>query len=597
MIIYNKKDSKSNQNQEDKQQNYFNIQNFFKDFFSRNRFLIFIIIGVFLVIIMISLFSRSLSNEPVSSKNGLSINLIGDNTIIISRGSSFLDPGYLALDKKEGDLTDKVQVTGILDTGTLGTYTRYYTVINDKGTLVEIKRNIIVKERTEKSVLTITLNGNSIINLKLGATYFEPGYVANDSIEGNLTDKVEVSNSVNSKIEGTYRVTYKVTNKAGDSKEVSRTVKVVKEPVVDGTPTKKLVNFNVSINTSATALTNKNVTINVVISGTGYSHTILPTSQKTYQTVINYSTVRNDTYIFTVYDVNGEFKTYQQVVDNIDRIAPTGNCTGKIEKYSTILEVQASDSLSGVANYLFKSGIISYRTSSTKYILNFATKTASVTIFDKVGNYREVNCYIEGEIPKIESLPLVYIYNTHAAEKYKAIKNTYNLPSNITAANYMLQSKLKGLGIISIVEEHPSYSRSYKDSRKLMESAKAKNPSLKYFIDLHRDSVTGKNSTITIKNKSYARFLFVIGLENKNYKANKQVADNLSKKINSLYPNLCRGIYQKKGSGVNGVYNQDFNKNTMLIEIGGTDTNLNHVNNSTEVLAKVLYEYIRDNKD
>ncbi len=218
---------------------------------------------------------------------------------------------------------------------------------------------------------------------------------------------------------------------------------------------------------------------------------------------------------------------------------------------------------------------------------------------------------IKEEIPKIveikEELPLVYIYNTHPLENYRSTANLYNFTPNITTASYILQSKLKELGIISLVEENSvadilrvnnwSYASSYKVSRMFLNSVKEKNPSLKYFVDLHRDSITGNLSTITINNKSYARFLFVIGLENSNYKANREVAVTLSNKINSLYPDLSRGIYEKKGAGVNGVYNQDFDKNTMLVEIGGVDNNLEQVNSSTEILAKILYDYIGDDKN
>lgn len=206
---------------------------------------------------------------------------------------------------------------------------------------------------------------------------------------------------------------------------------------------------------------------------------------------------------------------------------------------------------------------------------------------------------------KKEELPLVYIYNTHNLENYRETNNLYSFIPNITTANYILQSKLKELGINSIVEANKvsdilsannwSYASSYKVSRMFMESAKEKYPSLKYFVDLHRDSVTGSNSTINIDGISYARILFVIGLENRNYQENKEVAMNLNNRINSMYPNLSRGLYEKKGIGVNGVYNQDFSKFTMLVEIGGVDSTLEEVNNSTQILAKVLYDYIGDN--
>ena len=64
--------------------------------------------------------------------------------------------------------------------------------------------------------------------------------------------------------------------------------------------------------------------------------------------------------------------------------------------------------------------------------------------------------------------------------------------------------------------------------------------------------------------------------------------------MNKEYPGLSRGIYKKSGKGVNGIYNQDFSKYTFLFEVGGTDNNIQEVNNSISVLAKILNEYIKE---
>ena len=81
------------------------------------------------------------------------------------------------------------------------------------------------------------------------------------------------------------------------------------------------------------------------------------------------------------------------------------------------------------------------------------------------------------------------------------------------------------------------------------------------------------------------------------------VADNIklnivARKIIDLYnKDLCRGIIKKSGKGVNGVYNQDFNSNTMLIEVGGQYNNISEVNNTLKVFANILSEYIKGDLD
>ena len=77
------------------------------------------------------------------------------------------------------------------------------------------------------------------------------------------------------------------------------------------------------------------------------------------------------------------------------------------------------------------------------------------------------------------------------------------------------------------------------------------------------------------------------------------IAQNLStaEKINTIankyYPGLSRGIYKKEGPGVDGIYNQDISPNSILIEVGGVDNNIDEVLNTTEAISNILYYYIK----
>ena len=174
-------------------------------------------------------------------------------------------------------------------------------------------------------------------------------------------------------------------------------------------------------------------------------------------------------------------------------------------------------------------------------------------------------------------------------------------------AGNLLKEKLSLYNINSVVEdkrvstyldkENLAYNKSYIISRRFLEDVILKYPSLNYFIDVHRDSVDGDATTTIIDNKSYAKIMFVLGLENPDYLENKEVIMKLNDFINEHYPNLSRGIYEKQGSGVNGVYNQDFHKNTILIEVGGIDNNYEEVLNSTEIITKALYHIIGEENE
>ena len=127
-----------------------------------------------------------------------------------------------------------------------------------------------------------------------------------------------------------------------------------------------------------------------------------------------------------------------------------------------------------------------------------------------------------------------------------------------------------------------------------MEEAKRKDSSLKYFIDLHRDSLPHDKTTITINDENYAKIIFLIGLENKKYNENLKFTEYINNKINEKYPGLSKGIYKKGGPGVNGVYNQDFSPYTILIEIGGEENTTTEVMNTTVAVSEILKEVIQE---
>ena len=191
----------------------------------------------------------------------------------------------------------------------------------------------------------------------------------------------------------------------------------------------------------------------------------------------------------------------------------------------------------------------------------------------------------------------VYIYNTHQGEKYISTKDI-NINYSVMDASFYLQKRLKTYGIESIVETSSiedvldtnnwNYASSYRVSRMYLEKRKQENKDLVLYIDLHRDSVSKNISTININNKPYAKTMFLLGLENENFQDNKIVLNKLENWLNDNYKGLSRGIYEKKGKGVNGVYNQDFSKYCILIEIGGEENTYEEVENTIDVIAEMI---------
>jgi stage II sporulation protein P len=215
----------------------------------------------------------------------------------------------------------------------------------------------------------------------------------------------------------------------------------------------------------------------------------------------------------------------------------------------------------------------------------------------------KISEYIRDPNPAEVTKPRIYIYDSHQLENYNAEKlEIYNIKPNVLMAAYMLKEKLNNVGISTIVEESNmtefmrinnwDHADSYKASRVFILDAKSKYDTLEYYIDVHRDSIKKSASTIVIDKKSYAKTLFVVGLENPNYKGNLKLANDINSIINNKYPGLSRGVLKKQGKGVDGVYNQDISPKMFLLEVGGVDNTIEEVLNTINAIADVIYTYV-----
>lgn len=199
----------------------------------------------------------------------------------------------------------------------------------------------------------------------------------------------------------------------------------------------------------------------------------------------------------------------------------------------------------------------------------------------------------------LSSNNLVYIYNTHDTEKYTLpFTSDYSIIPDVTLVSKMLKEYLKSYNIDSYIEISKTkdylkknklkYSDSYKASRYYLE--KNLNKNYKLIIDIHRDSLRHKYTLFEKDNKKYARILFIIGSSNKNYKKNKEVAENLNNRLNSKYKGISRGVTIREDT----AYNQDLNERIILVKIGGIDNTLEELNNTIEVFSKVINDYIKE---
>ncbi len=199
----------------------------------------------------------------------------------------------------------------------------------------------------------------------------------------------------------------------------------------------------------------------------------------------------------------------------------------------------------------------------------------------------------------------VYIYNTHQKESYSmTYVEDYNIVPDVLLMSHMIQEKLNNSGIKTLVEENDisnylkkndmNYGQSYQASRTFLKQVLDKNTSLKLIIDLHRDAASYDSSTTYINDLKCAKVMFVVGKEYDTYQKNLITTNKLNDKIKGKYPNLTRGVLQKSGYGVNGVYNQDLNDNIILLELGGDKNNIDELTNTINLIVPLIKEYINE---
>lgn len=205
--------------------------------------------------------------------------------------------------------------------------------------------------------------------------------------------------------------------------------------------------------------------------------------------------------------------------------------------------------------------------------------------------------------PTMDSFNVLFVF-THSQETYKPFVESqngtvavYDSKSNLLSMSDVMVDyfKLNGLNASALkvdimaetVKRGKSMASSYSTARNYLSEELKKN---KYdlVLDIHRDATGHKQSTITYNNVGYAKVSFVIGAENPNYKSNLNYANTISQAINKIVPNISKGIIQKSGDGVDGVYNQDLASNLILIEIGGIDNTEDEVYRTVAVLAQAI---------
>ena len=180
---------------------------------SRHGLIVALCISMGLVIILTAVLFLLVINEFT-----VAIRVDGDPSVTLEYGEAYQEAGASAtlmgsIALKDGvDL--EVQTRGTVEPCRLGTYEILYTASCGPWSGTSLRKVYVVD--TTAPVITLFTNDSRLT--RPGQEYREEGYVAMDTCDGDLTDRVQVSRG-----EGT--VIYSVTDASGNSATVIRQIR------------------------------------------------------------------------------------------------------------------------------------------------------------------------------------------------------------------------------------------------------------------------------------------------------------------------------------------------------------------------------------
>ena len=353
-----------------------------------------IVIISILIILMIILFSYFIGKNNSSTQT---IELNGDSSITVYKGSKYDDPGAKAYDSNNKDLSNEIKVTNNVDIYKNGRYEIIYSLGD-----ISVKRVVRVidkpsvnnqipnkdennKEENKDSVskkngeTTITLKGSETVYIELYGNYKEEGFTAIDTVDGNIKKKVKVTHNVDNKKPGIYQVVYTVKNSSGITTSVSRQIIVMK------------VDMNLSLSNSN--YTNGDVGIKVNVDDEYFDYLILPNGVSTKDKSCTYTVNGNGTYTFKLFNKGGVIKEKSITVNNIDKVSPTASCKAEYKNGKTVVTVSANDNV-GISNYVVNG---KNHLNNVINIDSFVSDN-SVVVYDASGNSASCKCSVTSSV-------------------------------------------------------------------------------------------------------------------------------------------------------------------------------------------------------
>lgn len=201
--------------------------------------------------------------------------------------------------------------------------------------------------------------------------------------------------------------------------------------------------------------------------------------------------------------------------------------------------------------------------------------------------------------------PQILIMHTHATEDYRLSAGLWYRPGdgarstdrsiNMCAVGRVMADTLNAAGLNTLHDEtlndYPSYTGSYANSRAVVQQYLEKYPSIKIVLDVHRDAIEDRAGhqykVITREDPHCAQISFVMGSNNDHWLENVKLAVAVQQKLTDMSPTLMRPLTLR-----NSNYNQHLTTGSMLVEIGAAGNSLDEALRAARLFAAGLAQVI-----
>ncbi|MGN7477447.1 cadherin-like beta sandwich domain-containing protein [Solibacillus silvestris] len=366
------------------------------------------------------------------------IQLQGNNPMYIELGSTYLEPGYSAMDEVDGDLTGEVNISGAVNNNQLGIYPLNYNLVNSNGiSAIEMTRTVQV---VSADLQTLSVSAGNLMpefdKVQSNYNLTVPSNTATIDVSASTLDMTAnasinshaVGNGGNESIPlqpGANTITIEVAANGGLTKtytlHIIRELTNAKAPTISQQPTNQTVTVDVEANLTVAAATDKGT-----LSYQWYSNTTNSTTDGKLIPGAIGATYSAPTAIAGI-------TYYYVVVTNTDNNA-SGRETATATSEVAAVTVNAKSINAYLADLTLSSGALSpaFTKNRETYTVNVANSVSAITFIPTVEETGKATVTVNGQ-PAATAVPL-----TIGANKIKVVvtaedgvtQNTYTITVN-----------------------------------------------------------------------------------------------------------------------------------------------------------------------